>query len=416
MRAGERTEVRVDIMQTLTDGADSQGPATKMPTGPAGGHEPALDGIRLFAFLGVFWFHASDCIGGPYWFIMLPLGEGGVRAFFVLSGFLIGGILLSARDSHSVSVAEKFRTFYARRSLRIFPVYYLVLAISTLLGAAGLHKLHFAWTDPWDWFYAINIADFMAKQWPGAQAHLWTLAVEEQFYLIAPLVILALSNRKLSWISVVVWIGCAALRLYTSVLHPVDFAEVLPWMEFDTLTLGIAAAIMQQQGRFLGVSPRAFGIAGIVFGILAIPTNFFMWGGGYILHLGDRITSTLMALSQVIGQWFLGAAVAAMILSFWNVRGGWVRRFFGFRPIAYLGKISYGLYLYHFFVLDIFLYYIPAFKQQPWLGAAIAFVVTIAVAIFSWHCIEYPITDLKRYFPYPTRDHPLATTTTTSGR
>jgi peptidoglycan/LPS O-acetylase OafA/YrhL len=388
------------------------GESVNVPAGPKGGHEPALDGIRLFAFLGVFWFHAADCIGDPYWFIMLPIGEGGVRAFFVLSGFLIGGILLNARDSHAVPIGQKFRTFYARRSLRIFPVYYLVLAVSTMLGAAGMHKLHYRWTDPWDWFYLINVADFMVKVWPGAQAHLWTLAVEEQFYLIAPLVILALSNRKLSWISVLLWIGCAVLRLYVLALHPIDFAEVLPWMEFDTLTLGIAAAIMQQQGRFLGISPRAFGIAGIVFGILAIPTNFFMWGGGYTLGLGDSLTNTLMVVSQVLGQWFLGAAVAAMILSFWNGRGGWVRRFLGCRPIAYLGKISYGLYLYHFFVLDIFLYYTPALQQRPWLAASIAFVVTIVISMLSWHFIEHPINELKRYFPYPKRENPLEPTTT----
>jgi peptidoglycan/LPS O-acetylase OafA/YrhL len=371
------------------------------PAGPAGGHEPALDGIRLFAFVAVFWFHACGVVGANNLiFITLPLGEGGVRAFFVLSGFLIGGILLNARDSHAVPVLEKLRTFYARRSLRIFPVYYFVLAISSLLGLAGLHQLHYSWTDPWDWFYLINVAIHFGRDWPGAQAHLWTLAVEEQFYLVAPLVILALSNRKISWICVFVWIGTTILRFRTS---SDQFYGPLPWMQCDSLTLGIAAAILQRDGRFLGISPRAFGIAGIVFGVLAIPTNYFPWfmmAGPWTFLFGNKLAVAAMGACMGLGQWLLSAAVAAVILAFWNGRGGLARRIFGARPVAYLGKISYGLYLFHFFVLDIFVYYVPALSHRHWLAATIAFLVTFAISALSWHFIEYPINDLKRFFPY----------------
>jgi peptidoglycan/LPS O-acetylase OafA/YrhL len=384
------------------DSADPNSePAGAKSTAVVRGHEPALDGIRFFAFLAVFWFHVSVVIGVKDLFFMLPLAEGGVRAFFVLSGFLIGGILLDARDYHSASIFEKLRVFYARRSLRIFPVYYFVLAISSLLGAAGLHQLHWYWTDPWDWLYLTNVAVFLAKDFPGAQSHLWTLAVEEQFYLVAPLVILTLGNRKLSWLSVLAWIGCAVLRSFTS------FDQGgLPWTQFDTLSLGIAAAIMQRERRFLGISLRAFVMAGIVFAILAVPTNIFMWGGGWIFHLGPRLTKELLGPSTVVGQWFLGSAVAALILAFWNGKGGLLRRFFGARPIAYLGKISYGLYLYHLFVMNICLQYVPFFHNRQWLGAATALILTVFISMLSWHFIEHPINELKRFFPYQKRETP----------
>jgi peptidoglycan/LPS O-acetylase OafA/YrhL len=395
-------------MQTSNSTVFGSDATSAKPAGPVGGHEPALDGIRLFAFLAVFWFHAFVF---PQ-VITLPLGKGGVTAFFVLSGFLIGGILLNARDTQGVSLGAKFRTFYARRSLRIFPVYYFVLAITTLLAAAGLHDLHYSFTDPWDWFYLINIADYLVKEWPNAQAHLWTLGVEEQFYLVAPLLILTLGNRKLSWICVLAWIGGAVLHyLAAAQPNPDQFAGVLPWMQLDPLTLGIAAAILQRQGRFLGVTPRAFGIAGIVCAILALPTNAFpwmVWVGGCDFHLGPAPTNKLIIFCQVVSQWFLSAAVAAVILAFWNGRGGWVRLFLGWKPIAYLGKISYGLYLYHLFVLVTCQNYVPWCQDHRLAGATVALAITIAISAISWHFIENPINELKRYFPYQKRETPAA--------
>ena len=156
-------------------------------------HLPELDGIRGLAVLTVILHHGFG----------FELGWFGVELFFALSGYLITGILVDAKGRHRGW--DYFRGFYGRRSLRIFPLYYLVLLL-VLVVLPGLWPMTFALFDParehaaWFWSYTQNV--LFAREGtilPGV-FHLWSLAVEEQFYLLFPLLIYLLSIGTLLWV------------------------------------------------------------------------------------------------------------------------------------------------------------------------------------------------------------------------
>ena len=151
-----------------------------------------LDALRAFAVLAVVAHHTFD-VQRQAW---ASYGARGVQLFFVISGFLITGILIDARrDAETLGApkAQVFRSFYARRALRIFPVYYVTLAIGTLIGIAGMRE-HLGW----NLLYLSNWRIALDGHW-GTVTHVWSLAVEEQFYLFWPFVVLLAPRRLLPW-------------------------------------------------------------------------------------------------------------------------------------------------------------------------------------------------------------------------
>jgi peptidoglycan/LPS O-acetylase OafA/YrhL len=351
-------------------------------------HNLALDGLRLIAFLLVYVSHTIDGLPSelaPN--LPIDIGDIGVQIFYVLSGFLIGGILLDLRADDSIPLATKLKTFYARRALRIFPAYYLFLGIIALPPPLHLEYVGPRNLLPWELFYLTNIKIFLMRDWPGSQSHLWSLAVEEQFYLIAPLIMLTIPKRLIAPGFVVVWIGCAIARVQ-ALISGSDYASVLTPMQFDCLTLGIAAALIQKDGAFLGLKLRGATRLGWVFGVAALP----------VLLLGASSEDWCEWLSAALGQWVFCAAVASLVLNLWNGRGGPVNWLLSCRPFAYLGQISYGLYLYHNACLEAFEN--DFLEDHPILGAVVGLGVTIVVAALSWQFFERPLNQLKRYFPY----------------
>src|SRR5215469_7550470 len=180
------------------------------------GHVPALDGIRGLAVLFVIAFHSRapflNTSEIPFsLFQFLGLGWSGVDLFFVLSGFLITGILLDTRRAPGY-----FRVFYARRALRIFPLYfaYLLLILVVLQGIFVV----FVRTNPWQHVnpllyltYSMNWVSGLDDQWLG---HLWSLAVEEQFYLIWPAAVWFCSRRSLPWVCIAMATAALAFRIW----------------------------------------------------------------------------------------------------------------------------------------------------------------------------------------------------------
>ncbi len=163
------------------------------------GHNHALDGLRLLAFLLVFFFHALQYSPWGHWPI-IRFGYLGVPIFFVLSGFLIGGILLDLRDRErpDYGFGAKLKTFYIRRSLRIFPVYYMFIGVMVVL------RLLSGQDDPvardslfWHLTYLTNFRSFHVGMSNINSGHFWSLAVEEHFYLIAPLIVLLVRHKTL---------------------------------------------------------------------------------------------------------------------------------------------------------------------------------------------------------------------------
>ena len=352
-------------------------------------HNHALDGLRFFAFLMVFFFHAlqwSRWGNLPF----IRFGYLGVPIFFVLSGFLIGGILIDLKDKTEpgFGLGAKLKTFYARRALRIFPVYYLFIGILALLmGLSGR-------SDPvakdsffWHLSYLTNFRSFVVGMDNIREGHFWSLAVEEHFYMLAPLVVLLVKPRTLVGLlaSVIVVVALARMAIYRTGSAR-DFWVLSP-MQFDLLGLGIATAIIERKGQFLGVGARGLRLLGIVGALffVAFIAQFYRPLRGYGVYFAT------------FGPISLGLATAGLVLTLWQRTAWLLSRFLSLRPFAYLGQISYGLYLFHPNCLGWSASHYGTFNLK---NTVAGLAITIGVAMLSWHLFEKPINELKRYFVY----------------
>jgi peptidoglycan/LPS O-acetylase OafA/YrhL len=368
------------------------GPKQHSSKSPDAGHNHALDGLRFFAFLLVFFFHALQWSPWGHW-PFIRFGFLGVPIFFVLSGFLIGGILLDLKDKQrpGFGLGAKLKTFYIRRALRIFPVYYLFIAILALLLALSGRPDPVA-TDSFFWHlaYLTNFRSFFAGMDHIRQGHFWSLAVEEHFYLLAPLVVLLARPRTLVGLLTLVITAVAAARWSIYAAGSARDFWVLSPMQFDLLGLGIATAIIERKGRFLGIDARILrwlGIAGAGFFVLFIRRYYLGRPGIGIWY-------------ATFGPLSLGVVTAALVLTLWQRPNWLVSRFFGLRPFAYFGQISYGLYLFHPNCLGWTTRY---FGNYNLTNAFIGLAVTLGVAMLSWHAFEKPINNLKNRFNYAGR-------------
>lgn len=352
-------------------------------------HLPQLDGLRALAFLAVAVSHwAPDFLIDD-----VPWGTG-VQLFFVLSGFLITGILLRTRPAETgISLATALKTFYARRVLRIFPLYYGVLAIALLFALGPIRQ-----TWPWHAAYLSNFHYAWHAHAPAVVdpfLHFWSLAVEEQFYLVWPLVALLASQRALPVILLVSIVSAAIFRISVDrfVPHLAAIRYLTPSC-LDALAVGgLLAWTKAQSGagglRRLSRTCLWVSIAGLA--ICTVPL------ARLVDHeIGHRLGHTFLVI-------FYGAVVGGAALGF----GGILGRALTLPPLLYLGKISYGLYVYHFFAAIVIdrcarAWGGTAILQQPALLILAYSLFTLAAAAISWHFYERPINRLKRHFSYPT--------------
>lgn len=333
-------------------------------------------------------------------------GRFGVMLFFVLSGFLITGLLLRGRDaaaSGGVTRGQVFRAFAARRALRIAPIYYLVVLAGWGVGYGPIANLL-----PWHLTYTGNIALTYFHQ-PLAQAtHLWSLCVEEQFYLLWPIVVLLVPARRIALIAVSLVIFSFGYEA-VGALQGRSFEETHLVLQgcMDALGLGALLAICAHRDRAGGNSAERLSFWAA---LLGAPLFFFAQGFRY--QVGLRATDLLPY--RVPGD--IGIALISMSLVFLATTTGssLIRRSLEFRPVRYIGKISYGIYLYHLFLIPIGRvaareYGLPVpprgLEMFVLYGAA-----SIVLAAISWHAIEAPINRQKYRFPFPpkARDVPAA--------
>ncbi len=327
-------------------------------------HVPALDGLRGIAILLVIAHHAGIAENG--WV--------GVDLFFALSGFLITGILVRAKDR-----PHYYRNFLARRALRIFPVCYAYL-VAVLLLEPALHHLPLP-TGQWPvWAYLTNVAVSL-HGWdsvPFPAEHLWSVAVEEQFYLLWPAVVLACSPSRLRRMCAGGIVVALALRIALTYRDATWVANyVLMPTRMDALLLGAAVAITP---RLLDVR-RALWIGAI--GLLAS-----VW----ILRSGGRDDAWV----ETLGYSAIAVTATAAIVLALGVPG--FARIVSWRPLRLAGKYSYAAYLGHRVVMDAIR---SRLLLTGWPLALAATAVTFACAAVSWQLFEAPILSLKRFFPEP---------------
>jgi peptidoglycan/LPS O-acetylase OafA/YrhL len=230
--------------------------------GRSGGRLRQLDALRAVAVGGVLFAHfvpAGHPLAALHW---LPWGDLGVQLFFVLSGFLITGILLGCQrevDAGRQSVAFSLRQFYVRRCLRIFPAYYLTLGLTSLSLWPIVRE-----TLPWHAGYASNFYLASLGAWRDTVSHLWTLSVEEQFYLLWPLVVLLVPRRRLLRVVIGVVVAAPLFRLATFAAGaPELWRVVLLPSCMDALGLGALLACLEADPA-RDAARRALARAGLV--------------------------------------------------------------------------------------------------------------------------------------------------------
>ena len=336
-----------------------------------------LDSLRAIAVLGVLIHHfypESESLG---------LGYYGVRLFFVLSGFLITAILLDARnriEQTGQRVSSAICQFYVRRTLRIVPVYYLALVIALLLGNTDIFSG--AW---WYASYTTNLFFIHLGFYPSTTAHLWSLSVEAQFYLIWPFVILLVAKQRIHW-AIVLTILAGPLYRLLGIVGSHDGIEFYTFTlsSIDSLGWGALLAWLLHEEREAHLLKRA-GLG--LFLLFPIVTPILMEEAYFYV-----LDNTLLSIAYV---WLITGAAKGF--------SGPVGGILNWKPLIYIGQISYGVYLYHLFI-PWGLYEVLGLTQleNPVVNAIILITTTILVASLSWHLFEKPINGLKKHFPYPT--------------
>lgn len=383
---------------------------------------PVLDGLRGLAILLVMQYHFWGLLPGIVGrqspgrldvelMRLFRSGWCGVDLFFVLSGFLITGILYDSRHSSSY-----FTSFYARRILRVVPLYYVFLAIMlvvlpsvpSLERTLQLEKLEKV--QAFYWTYTVNIAsalEGLSGKIPLVHSQFWSLAVEEQFYLVWPTVVLLCAQRRhLMVVCGVLAVAAFALRcvlVLNDGFHVFDSTAgyyLFP-CRIDTLAVGgfIALALRGEPttvGRLARIAPFVAGTALAVLAGLYVTREHFFPTDSSVETVG------LSALAVFFG--------ALLVLGVTSRLERPLHRALANSVLRTLGKYSYALYVFHLVAAFQVMAHIG--KQQllqPVAGSyvltnvifsTLATAVSLGIAWLSWHLVERPILGLKRYFPY----------------
>ncbi|MDR5827180.1 acyltransferase [Caballeronia sp. LP006] len=345
-----------------------------------------FDGLRGIAVFLVFLHHKAMAEG-------TGLGHLGVWIFFALSGFLITDILTTQRryiDAGTSTFGAELKRFLYRRTLRIFPIYYLLLATLAVLMTMGFAGPELAGGMPYHFVYLSNfwIADVL-HAWPGRYSHLWSLSIEEQFYIVFAPLLLGLRadwHGRICWLVLALGVG----SLFTmKALHDSPIAIYThPLTNFWLLALGGIGAAFVKRSR-LRAPLYAVVIISTVIALLCFQepewerlANPYSYTALYVLY---------------------GACIAMLVCAIACSASGPLLRVLEWAPLAALGKISYGFYLYHGFIPDFYksvsVKALFGASGVPWwarfLCVLASFALTWILARLSWRFIEAPILRLK---------------------
>jgi len=350
-----------------------------------------LDTLRAFAVFGVLYHHWINYYIQPVAVFKhgVNLGAIGVDLFYVLSGFLITGILLKSKyeiDAGSETLRSSIKNFYVRRSLRILPIYYLTLFVTFIFGISPVRE-----TIWWHICYASNFYFAQRGSWHGSVTHLWSLAVEEQFYLIWPWLILLVPRRQLFSVFIVVIAVGPLFRHGCGILNANNLvAQVVTLGNMDLFGIGGLLAYLKTSN---GVNPEKTKIY-LKFCLILCGLMFFE----SLLLRSLGVNNSLGNLSRTFEGFFFSWVINKASDGFEGVIGS----IFEFKPLLYLGKISYGVYLYHMFIPSLVwsmlnALHIPVPKSISSLFL-LYLTVTIVIASISWYMIEKPVAILKNKY------------------
>jgi peptidoglycan/LPS O-acetylase OafA/YrhL len=349
---------------------------------PTHGYFPALDGLRAVAVATVMLSH----LGAPGF----SGGKTGVLVFFTLSGFLITSILMRELGQTG---AVSFRRFYIRRFLRLLPAMIVVIAATAVLAlvwpsnpasGASLRSI------PYALLYVVNWTQVAAVD-PGWFGHFWSLAVEEQFYLLWPAALFLLWRWKGA--RAVAWTALAGAMTSVLVKQLADYApgrHAGTDFAADALLLGAGlAAVLSRNDAWVRVAARILFWPAIV-GVVAA------------LTLGDSGSASSTFQYRLFGQvwWPVVSVSSAVIIAALVCASAprWVGQILTWGPIAYLGRISYGMYLWHIALLAVISSDLNPLHDSPLARLVLLFASTIAIASASFELVERPFLRKKRTY------------------
>ncbi|HEY4356503.1 MAG TPA: acyltransferase [Acidobacteriaceae bacterium] len=374
---------------------------------------PALDGMRAVAFTLVYLIH----------YLRLPWGWSGVNIFFVLSGFLITGILLDTREDR-----HRARNFYVRRTLRIFPLYYGVMLAFLLLHPL----LHWQWTRAW-LAWPLYLGNFLRFAGPSAAidgsalehaadgwlilgrfphaslyvGHFWSLCVEEQFYLFWPWVVFLVRNRK-----ALLWI-CGSVVVLTPIARVVLEFTATPWLierellyrftplQLDSLLLGALLALLWR-GAHRDLLVR---IGTLAAPLLLLAAAVYAWVVLKDFSLIGFSSYPYPWWKFALGLSYINITAAAVLLA--CLRAGTAFHSLLSAPaLRWIGRISYGAYVFHNIFHDVYVHaltalahHVPLSSSAQTVGAALlGYPCTLVIAWFSYRFFESPFLNLKERF------------------
>ncbi len=387
-------------MNSATHAAtDAAAPAEAEPLTKVSAHEhvPPLDGIRGTAILIVLIGHLVESVVGE-WGMLVPelklglMGWIGVDLFFVLSGFLITGILYEAKGGD-----HYFRNFYARRALRIFPLYYTALAAVLIMSLIAPSLNVWGWESPgWMWVYLTNYKlAFGEADMFGVVDHFWSLAVEEHYYLVWPTIVFFFQRKTLMKIAVGAMIVALGVRLSCIEGDHMNMAGyMMTHARMDSLAAGsfVALAIRGERGIEPLIKPAfvVFGLAFCAVAAIVISRRAFTPDDMFLGTIGLSLLWAMFASMLIIS---LTWKPAVMVMSTAFLR--------------WFGKYSYGMYVWHPIVIIILLHtqWGRSFRTgNHWVdmigGVGLSVALVIGVSLLSWHLWEKQFLKLKKHFAH----------------
>jgi len=350
-----------------------------------------LDSIRAIAVFFVIiwhWVPRNSVIENSH------LGPFGVNIFFVLSGFLITRILLFNRSRAEASASSKtklLKNFYTRRMLRIFPVYYLTIILSVIFNQSlslGITKNEILANVT----YTSNFFIYLTKSWPYSSLHFWSLAVEEQFYLTWPLLILFCSRK---YLLPVILISIAAGLGSQLLATDFEFGNLPTITCLDCFGMGgLLAFVTLYCPNYLKRAYRGLALLTIV---------------GMVVLLVSWQLSIYLSCTRFIHS-IISCCIISHILVYRNQKT-LLMTMLNNRFLIKIGKVSYGIYLYHMLYVYtanslwyqyVFDYYLPFINKQyePWIFLLINFWMLYFIAWLSWRYIEKPLLRLKPKYQF----------------
>ena len=363
---------------------------------------PEVDGLRGVAIVLVLWYHA------PFLFRHLPQfsaeqtpwsmlglfgrmslgGWIGVDLFFVISGFLITLILLRIKDRGGSALA-----FWGRRGLRILPLALLYLAVLIGLAAIGDPLKILPSFDKWAWyaFYLGNIHIAIYGWQPLAVMILWSLAIEEQFYLIWPFIVrFCTADQLFKWIMALIVIAPIVRALMVSTVeYPAVY--VLTFCRIDALATGAATAMLFNfPSRRNRVAERYRRLIGPALAAIAITL---------LVPFGPSLPETRPWWFSIFGYSWLAISFAIVLGASLDAKGP-IRSVLTSRVLTFLGRRCYGIYLWHVVAAALVVAAVRPWELGFYMHVLLWLITLLMMAWASWLLFEGPILRLKRFLPY----------------